>query len=217
MRVAVIGGTGTIGSEVVRLMSPRHEVLVCARTTGDFPVDITSADSIIRLFEVVGPIDAVVCAAGEAMFKPLLDMSDEDIALGLRSKLMGQVNLVRIGQRYVRDRGSFTLTGGATARNPIPGSVGYGLANAALEGFVRGAALDLPRGIRINAVSPQWVDVSLLQYGMDPAWGVPVATVARGYVASVEGSWTGTVIDAGWHDRGESLSIGLPEAAATHG
>jgi NAD(P)-dependent dehydrogenase (short-subunit alcohol dehydrogenase family) len=198
-------------------LSGRHEVLGCGRSTCDFIVDITSPDSIRRLFEATGVIDAVVCAAGEAMFKPLIDMSDDDIDVGLRSKLMGQINLVRLGHRNLRDGGSFTLTSGVTARKPIPASVGYSLVNAALEGFVRGAALDLPRGIRINAVSPQWVDVSLERYGMDPAWGVPVAFVARGYVESVEGSETGTVIDAGWHDTGVSVSVGLPVALGASG
>jgi NAD(P)-dependent dehydrogenase (short-subunit alcohol dehydrogenase family) len=212
MRVVVIGGSGIIGSEVVKQLSGRHQVLECSRSTCEFIVDITSPDSIRRLFEATGVVDAVVCAAGEAMFKPLVDLSDADIDVGLRSKLMGQINVVRLGHGYVRDGGSFTLTSGVTARRPIPASVGYSLVNAALEGFVRGAALDLPRGIRINAVSPQWVDVSLGSYGMDPAWGVAVEFVARGYVESVEGSMTGTVIDAGWQDTAESLSVGLPVA-----
>ena len=198
MRVVEIGGTGTIGTEAVRQLSDRHDIAVCARKATAFEVDITSAEAIGRLFEQTGTVDAVVCAAGEAMFKPLGDLSDEDIAIGLNSKLMGQVNLVRIGLAHVQDGGSFTLTSGVTARRPIPGSVGYSLVNSAIEGFVRGAALDMPRGIRLNAVSPQWVDVSLAMYGMDPAWGVAVETVARGYVASVEGSLTGAVIDAGW-------------------
>ena len=216
MRVAVIGGTGTIGSEVVRQLSPSNQVLVCARTTGDYVVDITRSATIERLFKAIGTVDAVVCTAGEAMFKPFGDMSSDDFGVGIDSKLMGQVDVVRIGLNYVRDGGSFTLTSGVTARNPIPACVGYSLVNAALEGFVRGAALDLPRSVRLNAVSPQWVDVSLRSYGMDPTWGVPVELVARGYVESVEGTLTGTVIDAGWHDDRPPVSIGVPAVAGSH-
>lgn len=209
MRVIVIGGTGTIGSEVTRLLSRKRDVLVACRTSGAVAVDIGSADSIRRFFHAVGSIDAVVCAAGDATFKPLMNMSQADLALGLDSKLMGQVNLVQIGYPYLRDGGSFTLTSGVTARRPIPGATSYALVNAAIEGFVRAAALELERGIRINAVCPQWVDRTLERYGMDPTWGVPAAVVARGYAESVEGTRTGTVIDAGWeHDWHEgSLAV----------
>jgi NAD(P)-dependent dehydrogenase (short-subunit alcohol dehydrogenase family) len=215
MRVVVIGGTGTIGSEVVKLLSTRHDVLACTRTKG-VAVDITSADSILRFFEALGPLDALVCAAGEATFKPLSGMSVADFTYGLNAKLMGQVNLVRIGTPYIRDDGSITLTSGVTARQPIPGAAGYGLVNSGIEGFVRAAALDLDRGIRINAVSPQWVDASLVKYGMDPAWGVPAAVVAHGYAESVEGSRTGTVIDAGWNYDWRAGSVAVSGAGPTN-
>jgi NAD(P)-dependent dehydrogenase (short-subunit alcohol dehydrogenase family) len=216
MKVVVIGGTGTIGSEVVRQLAGKHEIAVCARGGCDFSVDITSAESLGRLFEATAPVDAVVCLAGEAMFKPFTDMSAGDVGLGLTSKLMGQVNVVRIGLPFVRDGGSFTLTSGVTARRPIPASVGYSLVNSAIEGFVRGAALDMPRGIRIHAVSPQWVDTSLAAFGMDPAWGVPVQIVARGYVESVDGALTGAVLDAGWGWEPAPGALDVAVQAATH-
>ena len=160
-------------------------------------------------------MDAIVCAAGDAVFKPLDDLTDDDYAFGLTSKLMGQVNLVRIGHRYLRDGGSFTLTSGVTSRQPIPGNTAYSLVNAGVDGFVRAAALDLPRGIRINAVSPQWTTTTLQLYGMDPAWGVPAGQVALGYVESVEGTRTGTIIDAGWrYDPAlSSVSVAAPMVA----
>ena len=128
-------------------------------------------------------------------------MADADYAVGLANKLMGQVNVVRLGLPHVRDGGSFTLTSGVTGRQPIPGCTSVAMVNSAIEGFVRAAALELPRGIRINAVSPQWTVETLTLYGMDPAWGVPASQVSLGYAESVEGTRTGSVIDAGWrHD-----------------
>jgi NAD(P)-dependent dehydrogenase (short-subunit alcohol dehydrogenase family) len=198
MRVAVIGASGTLGKEIVKQLSERHEVVSCARTTADVPVDLTSSESIREMYEAIGPVDAVICAAGDGVFKPLSDLTDEDFAFSLASKLMGQVNLVRVGSSFVQDNGSFTLTSGMTSRGPIPGSTTFSMQNGAIESFARAAAADLPRGIRINAVCPQWVDVTLKAYGMDPAWGVPVEQVAPAYIESVEGDRNGAVIDAGW-------------------
>ena len=216
MDIIVIGGSGTIGSAVMRALSGRHRVINASRTTGEEAVDITSVDSLRRLFEQTGPVDAVVCIAGEAVFKPLADFTDDDQEVGLRSKLVGQINVVRVGLAHVRDGGSITLTSGVTARKPIPGSHAYSAINAAIEGFVRGAALDVSR-IRINAVCPQWVDTTLIGYGMDPAWGVPAEQVALGYVASIEGDRTGQVIDAGWaHDWvASAVAVGVPVAAGS--
>lgn len=200
MRTLVVGGSGTIGRAVVAALSERHEVLACGRTTCDHVVDMTSQASIERLFEATGPVDAVVCAAGDVVFKPLGEMTEADFAFGLANKLVGQVNMTRFGVQHVRDGGSITLTSGITGRQPIPGCTSVAAVNGAVEGFVRAAAMELPRGIRINAVSPAWTIETLTRFGMDPAWGVPAAEVALGFVQSVEGSMSGTVIDAGWVD-----------------
>lgn len=149
-----------------------------ARTQGDFQVDITSTASLQRLFESVAPFDAVACAAGDARFKPLGDLIDEDFAVSLANKLMEQVNLVRIGMRYIKDHGSFTLVSGILAVEPAPGSAVISLVNAGLEGFARAAALELPRGIRINVVSPPWVSETLAIMGQDASMGMPAAQVA---------------------------------------
>ena len=130
------------------------------------------------------------------MFKSFEELTDADYALGLANKLMGQVNLVRFGYRSIRDGGSFTLTSGVLSREPMKGSVSISMINAGVEGFVRAAALELPSGIRINVVSPPWVQETLDALGMKGIQGMPAMNVALAYVDSVEGKKTGTVIEA---------------------
>lgn len=196
MRVILIGATGTIGSAVAEALSVRHDVVRVARTHGDFQVDIASPDSIKRLFDAVGPCDAVVSTAGNAAFGAFETLTDEQLQLGLDHKLMGQVNLVRFGMASVRDQGSFTLTSGVLSKEPMPGGSAISLVNGALESFAKGAALDLRRGLRINVVSPPWVKETMEAMKMDSTSGMPAARVAAAYVASVEGSQTGETLDA---------------------
>jgi NAD(P)-dependent dehydrogenase (short-subunit alcohol dehydrogenase family) len=194
MRIILIGGTGTIGSAVYKLLSTSHEVLRGARTGGEVRVDMTSPESIREMFEKVGRFDALVCAAGQARFAPLEKLSDEDFAFTLANKLMGQVNMVRLGMEHVADGGSFILTSGVLAQQPMPGSAAVSLVNAGLEGFMRAAALEAPRGIRVNVVSPPWVRETLEKLGMDAAPGMPAAQVALAYQKSLESLCTGEVI-----------------------
>ena len=196
MKVIVIGGYGTIGGPVADALSDRHEVVRVGRTGGDYSADIASGESIARLFEAVAPFDAVVSAAGLARFKPLAELTDEDFAFTLANKLMGQVNLVRVGVKYINDGGSFTLTSGVLSTEPVRGGAAISLVNAGLEGFARGAAIELPRGVRVNVVSPPWVSETLEEMGQDPSKGMPAAEVAAAYVESVEGSRNGETLDA---------------------
>ena len=196
MRILVVGGSGTIGSAVAEALEDRHDVVRASRSHGDVRVDITDPSSIRSMYEETGEVDAVVAAAGDAAFGPLPELSDEDFDLSLGSKLMGQVNLVRHGLDHVSDGGSFTLTSGILASEPTFGCGAVTLVNGGLEGFVRAAALDLPRGLRINVVSPPWVAETLEAMGKDPVAGLRASVVARAYVACVEGGRQGRVVDA---------------------
>jgi NAD(P)-dependent dehydrogenase (short-subunit alcohol dehydrogenase family) len=193
--VVVVGATGLLGRAVVEALEPRHEVVQVGHRQGTLTVELEDPDSILRLFRSVGRMEALVSAAGRTKLGPWRSLSDDDLQLGLTSKLMGQVNLVRHGLDFMADGGSFTLTSGALGRRPAPGSAALSLVNAGLEGFVRAAALDAPRGIRVNVVSPGWVTETLVALGMDPASGTPARGVARAYVRSLEGSETGAVIE----------------------
>lgn len=195
MKIILIGATGTIGSAVAPLLKKFHEVVEVAHSRGELRVDLADKDSIRRLLADLGRFDAVVCTAGQARFGALDELSDDDYQVGLNNKLMGQVNLVRIGREYIADGGSFTLTSGVLSQKPMAGSSSISMVNAGLEGFVRAAALELPRGIRVNAVSPVWVSETLAKMGRDPDQGLPAAQVARAYRESVEGKRTGQVLD----------------------
>ena len=196
MRIAVIGATGTIGQAVCRALAPRHEVIKVGNTSGDFQVDLANPDSIRSLYQAMGPVDAVVSTAGRAAFADLAKLTDEDFAFSLSHKLMGQINLVRNGAALLRDRDSFTLTSGVLSHDPIRYGACASLVNGAIDCFVRAAAIELPRGLRINVVSPGLLDESADALG-DYFRGhetVPGRRVANAYVKSVEGRLTGQVL-----------------------
>jgi NAD(P)-dependent dehydrogenase (short-subunit alcohol dehydrogenase family) len=190
MQVIVIGATGTIGAAVVEQLRGSHEVVAASRR-GDPRVDLGDAASIAALFERVEDADAVVCCAASA---PLGDLSA--VLDSIRPKLLGQVGVALHAATRLRDGGSITLTSGKLPEG-TPGSAGGALVNAGLEAFVRAAALDLERGLRINAVSPGWVAETMAELGMDPAEGVPAQEVARAYVEAVEGGMQGQVLRPG--------------------
>ncbi|MBB6548533.1 short chain dehydrogenase [Nonomuraea rubra] len=194
MKIIVIGATGTIGGAVTRALGPRHDVVRASRR-GPATVDLDDAASIDALFARTGPVDAVVCCAASGALSPLGTPAGEDYWRGLQAKLIGQVNVVRSALAHVRDGGSVTITSGRFAA-PVPGSSLGHLVNAGLEAFVRAAAIEMPRDLRLNAVSPGWVRETLLTLGLDPAGGTPAADVARVYVEAVEGHAHGGTLPA---------------------
>jgi NAD(P)-dependent dehydrogenase (short-subunit alcohol dehydrogenase family) len=194
MKIIVIGHKGTIGAAVVRALSQRHEIIGVSRQSRP-SVDLEDAASIAALFQAVSGVDAVISCAGGAIFKPLGQLSEADFAFSMKSKLMGQVNLIRAALERVKDGGSITVTSGILAQTPMPGSGAISLVNAGLEGFVRAAALEAPRGLRVNVVSPPWVKETLEQLKMDSSHGLPAADVAKAYVAAVEGLQRGETLD----------------------
>jgi NAD(P)-dependent dehydrogenase (short-subunit alcohol dehydrogenase family) len=198
MTIILFGASGTIGSAINDTLSSEHEIIRVGRSSGDVHADLSDPDSLQTLYGEVEAFDAVVCAAGNAAFNALGDLSDDDFQLSLSSKLMGQVNLVRYGLPHVRTVGSpsFTLVSGILSQHPMPGSAAISMVNAGIEGFARAAALEAPEGVRVNVVSPPWVSETLEAMGRDPSDGLPAATVARAFVDSVEGDMTGQILDA---------------------
>lgn len=200
MKIIVIGASGTVGRAVAQELSQRHEVIHVGRTQGDYQVDITSQQSVESLFEKTGRVDAIVSATGNLFFGPLATMTDGDFNQGLQDKLLGQIRLALTGQHYLNDGGSITLISGIVAHEPIAQGVNATTVNAGLEGFVRAAACELPRGIRINLISPTVLTESAAAYdGLFPGFAsVPAASVAQAYRRSVEGIQNGRIYKVGY-------------------
>ena len=195
MKIILVGASGTIGQAIDRELRERHDIVRVGRNSGELQVNIADPASIRRLFEQTGPFDALISAAGNAHFGALEELSAKEFAVGLDDKLMGQINLVLIGREFANDGASFTLTSGVLSEDPIRYGAAVSTVNAALDGFVRAAAIELPRGLRINGVSPTILEESLPAYG--PYFrgfkAVPAATVALAYAKSAEGRQTGQV------------------------
>lgn len=199
MKIIIVGGTGTLGKAVVKELSARHTIITAANQSGDIHVDITDTTSIEKMYEEVGEFDAVISTTGKVVFKNLLSMKPEDYEIGLKNKLMGQVNLVLIGCHHINDKGSFTLTSGILSHDPIYTGTSSAMVNAGIDGFVKAAAIDLPRGIRINSVSPTLLHESIDAYGryfmgFEP---IPAYRAALAFSKSIEGLQTGQTYHVG--------------------
>ncbi len=196
MKILIVGGNGTIGKKVAAHLNQRHEVVIAGRKNADVEVNISDPDSIHRMFESVPLIDAVVCTAGEAKWDNFNDLSEKDYYIGIRSKLMGQVHLVKIGKDFINSGGSFTLTTGILGDDPVPRTTSAAMVNGALHSFVKAASLEIENDIRINAVAPGLVEDAYEKYkGFFPGYNpVPMERVINGYVRCVEGKIRGEVI-----------------------
>ncbi|WP_323925287.1 short chain dehydrogenase [Aeromonas veronii] len=195
MKIVIVGASGTVGSAVSELLAKDHQVIRVGHSRGDATVDMRGPASIKALFAQVGQFDALVVASGSVAFNGLTEMTDEQWQVGLESKLMGQINLTRAAIPYLTDKGSITLISGILSEEPINWGVSASTVNGAIDHFVKAAACELPRGIRINVVSPTVLAESMDKYadffpGFVP---VPAAKVAQAYKKSVLGIQTGQV------------------------
>lgn len=195
MKIIVVGAGGAVGKTAVDALAPRHEIIKVGRSSGDVQADIEDIDSIRAMYQQVGKIDAVVSAVGHGHFGAVDEMTSEQFMKGINHKVLPQVNLVLEGFPYMNDGGSFTLTSGVLNRDPIAGGSCAAAANGALDGFVLGAAVDMPRGIRINCVSPEVLEVSRAKYDGFFRGHVHVSDEAVGlaYSKAVEGCLSGQV------------------------
>ena len=196
MKILIVGGKGTIGKKVSAHLSSKHEVIIAGRSSGDVQVDIADSASIQKMFESTGKVDAIVCIAGEAKWDAFDALKEEDYYIGLRSKLMGQVNLVRMGKDNLNPGGSFTLTTGILADDPVRMTTSAAMVNGGIHSFVRAAALELKNDLRINVVSCGLVEDAVTMYeayfpGHNP---IPMKKVVNGYVRSILGGATGEII-----------------------
>jgi len=198
LRILLVGASGVLGRAVAAELSPRHDIVSAGSKTGDIRIDIADPASIVKGLKAAGRLDAVACAAGAVNWpvfseiKPAL-LKESPYGLGLINKLMGQVNLALAARDHLKDGGSITLISGFLSENAIAAGTSASMVNAAIEAFAMAAAIEMPRGIRINAVSPGLFEESMAEYGpffrgFDP---VPVARAARAFSRSIEGLDTG--------------------------
>lgn len=196
MKILVVGGTGTIGKPVCQHLSRKHEVLIAGRKEGDILVDLSDSSSLHKMFSKTGKLDAIVSIAGEAKWAPFQDLTEEDYYVGLKSKLMGQVNLVRTGLSSLNPGGSITLSTGILADDPVPNTASAAMVNGGIHSFVKAAALEMVNGVRLNAVSLGLVEDAYEKYkdffpGHNP---VPMNKAINAYVRSIEGKDQGKII-----------------------
>lgn len=196
MRIIVVGAEGDIGKAACKELCSRHEIIKAGRSSGDIQVDIADRGSVDAMYVKCGKVDAVISTAGNVHFGPLAEFTEETFMLGMRDKVMGQVNLVLSGLAVVSEGGSFTLTSGVLDRDPIRMGTGAAAVNGALGGFVLGASIEMPRSLRVNVVSPGLLDVSVSRYGKWFPGHEPVSSTRVGlaYAKSVEGAISGKVI-----------------------
>jgi len=195
MKILLIGASGTIGKAVTQKLSLEHSIISANYSDGDVQVDLGNVESIKAMFAHVGSVDAIISTAGLANFGPLSDMTDADYELALQNKLMGQVNLVRLGKEVINQGGSITLTSGILSREPMPGSSVISMANGALESYVKAAALELD-SLRLNVVAPIFVKETMAMMGMPTDSGLSAADTASAYVAAITGDMHGQTLDA---------------------
>ncbi|MCM3570198.1 short chain dehydrogenase [Neobacillus mesonae] len=193
MRILVVGATGTLGTAVVNEMKNDAEIISASKSNSDIKVDITSTDSILQMFKEVGEIDAIVSATGAAHFGGVEELTPELNSIAVNSKLLGQINLVLLGLPYIRDNGSITLTTGILMDDPVVGGASSAMANGGVRAFVKSASIEMPRGIRINSVSPNMLEESKEKYGsffvgFEP---VPAKRAALAFRKSILGAQTG--------------------------
>lgn len=196
MKILIIGGNGTIGQPVTEHFIKDNEVIIAGRNSGSIKIDIANSTSIEQALKQIGQLDAIICIAGEAKWADFKELTEEDFYIGLRSKLMGQVNLVRLGLNYLNKNGSITLSTGILADDPVVKTTSAAMVNGAIHSFVQAVALEMENGKRVNVVSLGMVEDAYEKYkdyfpGHNP---IPMKKAINAYVKSVKGKVNGEVI-----------------------
>lgn len=196
MKILIVGGNGTIGGRLSAHFANGHEVIVGGRSSGDVTIDIADCSSIKTMFQQTGKFDAIICAAGEAKWAEFDQLTEDDYYVGLRSKLMGQVNLVRIGRKFLNAGGSITLSTGILADDPVVKTASAAMVNGGIHSFVQAVALEIENGIRVNVVSLGVVEDAYEKYkdyfpGHNP---IPTSKVINAYAKCVLGKMNGQII-----------------------
>lgn len=193
MKIAVIGGTGTVGTGIVNLLKKEYEVISTGKTRGDFNVDLLDPKSIQRFFNEVKDLDGIISTIGDGKMGTLQEMKSDDFNHAFQSKIVANVNLFQEVTKHLKDGSFMIVTSGIAATNPIPGASTLSAACAAIEAWVRSASVEETNGIRINAVSPAFVKETMELFGMDSSTGISAHDTARVYQYLIDNKADGVV------------------------
>jgi len=176
--IVVIGGSSGIGLAVARRsLDDGATVVIAGRSqqrldaacadldrTGlpagrmsAHPVDIGDPAQVTRLFDRVGTLSHLVVTAADLPYGPVVSLSEDSMVRAVRSKILGPLFAAQQAAPRITKPGSITFTSGIAASRPAPGGALAATVNGALESMVLALALELAP-IRVNAVSPGWVD-----------------------------------------------------------
>ncbi|NMM50414.1 short chain dehydrogenase [Marinigracilibium pacificum] len=197
MKILLVGASGTIGKHLFDHFSKDHEVINVSRNAGDINADITDPESIKKMYESAGPVDAVISATGGAYFGPFSKLNYTHGMDSFGNKAMGQINLVLEGQHHLKKGGSFTLISGILSEDPIKHGAALSMVNGAINAFVPAAAMELfEKGLRVNVISPGLVEDSVEALGSAfPGHNaVKIEDVIKAYEKSILGFCTGQII-----------------------
>lgn len=194
MKILLIGATGIIGRAIKDALPTDIELITATRTSGDVRLDMSDTNALRRAFADIGPLDGIICAAGDGAMVPLATMTDAEFNQPLDIQMKGQMNVLRLGIDAVNAGGSITLTSGVAAQSTMPATSTIAASCAAIEAFVRVAAAETD-AIRINAVSPIFVKESMALFGMPTDGGLSAADTARAYLAVIHGDMHGQILN----------------------
>lgn len=192
--VLVVGGSSGMGFALAaRLLAAGSAVTIVGRSPerltqarqklGDVPglhaiaADATHEDDVERVFQSVGDLHHIVWTAADVSGVYVL-LPGMDVAIARRvidSKVIAPLLLAKHGVARLAPGGSITFTSGIAAYRPAPRGSVVAAINGAIESLVYALAVELAP-IRVNAVSPGWVDT--------PIWD---AVAGEGKGAALEG------------------------------
>src|SRR4051812_3606527 len=101
MKIIIVGASGTMGTYLSTAFEKDHEIIRADRHSPHIQVDITSPESIENMYRKAGAFDALISTAGPTFVGPWKSMTDKEFRKGVEGKMMGQINLVLIGQNYI--------------------------------------------------------------------------------------------------------------------
>ena len=196
MKILIIGGNGTIGKKVSAHFTQKHEIIIAGRNSGDVQVNIADSSSIQKMLGEVGQVDAIICIAGNAKWDTFDALNEEDYYIGIQDKLMGQVNIVRLGRKNLNPGGSITLSTGILADDPVIKTSSAAMVNGAIHSFVKAVVLEIGAQVRVNVVALGLVEDAYEKYKDYFPGHIPITMnqAVQAYVRSVEGRGNGEII-----------------------